>query len=149
MLCELIDCLRATCSFHACAHEVVPLRVGIVASEPAGKPLSTPIAWRRAPLPRWKSRGCWPIQMRGLHPARFCSGRNHIQPPNIFGGLSIRPHDESWRWDLAPAPEWSREWHRAHEVGAWIDGASYPRDAPFRGKVVVVHRLSLERRLAR
>ena len=28
--------------------------------------------------------------------------------------------DRTWRWDLAPIPEWSRDFHRAHEVGAWI-----------------------------
>jgi hypothetical protein len=39
----------------------------------------------------------------------------------IFEGLELRPPDQSWRWDLAPIPEWSREWHRVHEVSAWID----------------------------
>ncbi|WP_438481264.1 hypothetical protein [Oleiharenicola lentus] len=28
--------------------------------------------------------------------------------------------DKLWRWDLAPIPEWSTEFHRVHEVGAWI-----------------------------
>jgi hypothetical protein len=26
----------------------------------------------------------------------------------------------TWRWDLAPIPEWSPDFHRVHEVGAWI-----------------------------
>jgi len=26
----------------------------------------------------------------------------------------------TWRWDLAPIPEWSRDFHRVHEVGTWI-----------------------------
>jgi hypothetical protein len=30
--------------------------------------------------------------------------------------------DRTWRWDLAPIPEWSRDFHRVHEVGAWIYG---------------------------
>lgn len=30
--------------------------------------------------------------------------------------------DRRWRWDLAPIPEWSREFHRVHEVGAWVWG---------------------------
>jgi len=30
--------------------------------------------------------------------------------------------DRSWRWDLAPIPEWSQDFHRVHEVGAWIYG---------------------------
>jgi hypothetical protein len=40
----------------------------------------------------------------------------------IFAKLALRSPDESWRWDLAPIPEWSRQWHRVHEVGIWIDG---------------------------
>jgi hypothetical protein len=40
----------------------------------------------------------------------------------IFAGLDLRPPDQVWRWNLAPIPEWSREWHRVHEVAAWIDG---------------------------
>ena len=28
--------------------------------------------------------------------------------------------DRHWRWDLAPIPEWSPDFHRVHEVGAWI-----------------------------
>ena len=33
----------------------------------------------------------------------------------------LRPPDRRWRWNLAPIPEWSTEFHRVHEVGAWID----------------------------
>ena len=40
----------------------------------------------------------------------------------ILKGLGLRPPDQLWRWNLAPIPEWSREWHRVHEVGAWMDG---------------------------
>jgi len=25
----------------------------------------------------------------------------------------------TWRWDLAPIPEWSPDFHRVHDVGAW------------------------------
>jgi len=28
--------------------------------------------------------------------------------------------DRTWRWDLAPIPEWSTEFHRVHDVGAWF-----------------------------
>ena len=28
--------------------------------------------------------------------------------------------DRTWRWDLAPIPEWSPDFHRVHEVGAWL-----------------------------
>jgi hypothetical protein len=30
--------------------------------------------------------------------------------------------DHTWRWDLAPIPEWSPDFHRVHEVGAWVWG---------------------------
>jgi len=30
--------------------------------------------------------------------------------------------DRTWRWDLAPIPEWSPDFHRVHEVGAWVFG---------------------------
>ena len=35
---------------------------------------------------------------------------------------AMRRPDRAWRWDLAPIPEWSPDFHRVHEVGAWIDG---------------------------
>lgn len=28
--------------------------------------------------------------------------------------------DRTWRWNLAPIPEWSPDFHRVHDVGAWI-----------------------------
>lgn len=30
--------------------------------------------------------------------------------------------DRTWRWNLAPIPEWSKDFHRVHDVGAWIFG---------------------------
>jgi hypothetical protein len=30
--------------------------------------------------------------------------------------------DRTWRWDLAPIPEWSPDFHRVHDVGAWVWG---------------------------
>lgn len=35
---------------------------------------------------------------------------------------SLRKPDRTWRWLLAPIPEWSHDFDRVHEVGAWIDG---------------------------
>ena len=49
-------------------------------------------------------------------------GGRELARRTIFERLNLRVPDQSWRWDLAPIPEWSREWHRVHEVGAWIDG---------------------------
>ena len=45
----------------------------------------------------------------------------------IFENLDLRLPDQCWYWDLAPIPELSREWHRVHEVGAWIDELVSPR----------------------
>ena len=44
----------------------------------------------------------------------------HREP--MPGMERVRPPDQSWRWMLAPIPEWSADFHRVHEVGAWIDG---------------------------
>lgn len=40
----------------------------------------------------------------------------------VFERLTLRAPDKTWRWSIAPIPEWSRDRHRVHEVGAWIDG---------------------------
>ncbi len=36
----------------------------------------------------------------------------------------LRKPDRTWRWLLAPIPEWSPDFDRVHEVGVWIDGPS-------------------------
>ena len=36
--------------------------------------------------------------------------------------IGLPKPNRSWRWDLAPIPEWSPDFHRVHEVGAWIFG---------------------------
>jgi hypothetical protein len=40
----------------------------------------------------------------------------------VPGMEALRAPDRTWRWSLAPIPELSRDFHRVHEVGAWIDG---------------------------
>lgn len=45
-----------------------------------------------------------------------------LERRTVFENLALRVPDKMWRWDLAPIPEWSREFDRIHEVGAWIDG---------------------------
>lgn len=40
----------------------------------------------------------------------------------VPGLEDLRAPDRTWRWTLAPIPELNREFHRVHEVGAWIDG---------------------------
>lgn len=34
--------------------------------------------------------------------------------------FGLEKQDRTWRWDLAPIPEWSPDFHRVHEVGAWV-----------------------------
>lgn len=40
----------------------------------------------------------------------------------------LRAPDRTWRWDLAPIPEWSPDFHRVHEVGAWFDAPATAAD---------------------
>lgn len=42
----------------------------------------------------------------------------------LYPRFGLREPDRVWRWDLAPIPEWSPDFHRVHEVGAWFDGPS-------------------------
>lgn len=44
-----------------------------------------------------------------------------LKRENLLAKLPLRRPDRTWRWDLAPIPEYSREVARVHEVGAWID----------------------------
>lgn len=39
----------------------------------------------------------------------------------LYERFGLRDPDRRWRWDLAPIPEWSPDFHRVHEVGAWFD----------------------------
>jgi hypothetical protein len=39
----------------------------------------------------------------------------------VPGMKGLRAPDHTWLWRLAPIPEFSREFSRVHEVGAWID----------------------------
>lgn len=45
-----------------------------------------------------------------------------LKRENLRGRFGLRAPDRAWRWELAPIPEWSPDFHRVHEVGAWIDG---------------------------
>ena len=36
-------------------------------------------------------------------------------------GLDLPPHDRSWEWDIAPAPEEDRRRSLRHRVGAWLN----------------------------
>ncbi|WP_415909946.1 hypothetical protein [Oleiharenicola sp. Vm1] len=40
----------------------------------------------------------------------------------LYTRFGLRPPDRTWRWNLAPIPEWSPDFHRVHDVGVWIDG---------------------------
>lgn len=39
----------------------------------------------------------------------------------LYTRFGLRPPDRTWRWNLAPIPEWSPDFHRVHDVGVWID----------------------------
>lgn len=39
----------------------------------------------------------------------------------LYTRFGLRPPDRTWRWNLAPIPEWSPHFHRVHDVGVWID----------------------------
>jgi hypothetical protein len=39
----------------------------------------------------------------------------------LYPRFGLRAPDRTWRWNLAPIPEWSPDFHRVHEVGVWID----------------------------
>jgi len=42
----------------------------------------------------------------------------------------MKPYRQ-WRWNLAPIPEWSPDFHRVHEVGAWLyDGRNEENGSP-------------------
>jgi hypothetical protein len=43
-----------------------------------------------------------------------------IKRENLSERYGLAQPDRQWRWNLAPIPEWSPDFHRVHEVGAWI-----------------------------
>jgi len=49
-----------------------------------------------------------------------------LKRENLRARFGLRPPDRAWRWDLAPIPEWSPDFSRVHEVGAWFDGPQCP-----------------------
>ena len=51
----------------------------------------------------------------------ICPDGKLLRREPITGPLGLPLPDLTWRWDLAPIPEWSRRYHRVHEVGGWID----------------------------
>ena len=45
-----------------------------------------------------------------------------LKRESLSARYGLQRPDRRWRWDLAPIPEWSPDFHRVHEVGAWIYG---------------------------
>lgn len=43
-----------------------------------------------------------------------------LKRENLHKRFGLPKPDRQWRWDLAPIPEWSPDFHRVHEVGAWL-----------------------------
>lgn len=46
----------------------------------------------------------------------------------LYTRFGLRAPDRTWRWNLAPIPEWSPDFHRVHDVGVWVDGPATPGD---------------------
>lgn len=46
-----------------------------------------------------------------------------LKRESLHERFGLPPPDRTWRWNLAPIPEWSPDFHRVHEVGAWISSA--------------------------
>ncbi len=44
---------------------------------------------------------------------------NVLSREELLDGLSLPSPAQTWRWYLAPIPEWSISRHRVHDVGAW------------------------------
>lgn len=43
-----------------------------------------------------------------------------IKRESLSERYGLAQPDRQWRWNLAPIPEWAPDFHRVHEVGAWI-----------------------------
>jgi len=54
------------------------------------------------------------------------SDGRQLKKETLHTRFGLRDPDRRWRWDLAPIPEWSRDFHRVHEVGAWFDTPAGP-----------------------
>lgn len=44
-----------------------------------------------------------------------------LKTETLYTRYGLRAPDRTWRWNLAPIPEWSPDFHRVHDVGVWID----------------------------
>lgn len=42
---------------------------------------------------------------------------------DLLERFGLPPPEKTWRWDLAPIPEWSPDFARVHEVGSWTFAA--------------------------
>jgi hypothetical protein len=45
-----------------------------------------------------------------------------LKTETLYTRFGLRPPDRTWRWNLAPIPEWSPDFHRVHDVGVWVEG---------------------------
>ncbi|MBA3850607.1 MAG: hypothetical protein C0502_11545 [Opitutus sp.] len=49
-----------------------------------------------------------------------------LRTETLYTRYGLRAPDRTWRWDLAPIPEWSSDFHRVHDVGVWFDPPATP-----------------------
>jgi len=54
-----------------------------------------------------------------------------LKRESLSSRYGLMKPDRQWRWNLAPIPEWSPDFHRVHEVGAWIYGAQGDDECQF------------------
>jgi len=43
-----------------------------------------------------------------------------LKEERLIESFGLPAPDRTWRWNLAPIPEWNSTCHRVHEVGVWI-----------------------------
>jgi hypothetical protein len=44
-----------------------------------------------------------------------------LKTETLHTRFGLRAPDRTWRWNLAPIPEWAPDYHRVHDVGVWFD----------------------------
>lgn len=103
-------------------------QIGLVPAESLDKRQSDPQFVPRCAAAAARRHIRWLGERRGRRLLMADAARLNIAPDGqllrrepLTEPLGLPIPDRAWRWDLAPIPEWSRRYHRVHEVGAWID----------------------------
>lgn len=104
-------------------------QIGLVPAESLAKAQSDPHFVARCAAAAARRHVRWLGERPGRRLLMADAARLNISPDGkllrrepLTEPLGLPAPDRTWRWDLAPIPEWSRRYHRVHDVGAWIDG---------------------------